>query len=99
MADYRPFGASNEPDTCIWCGKKLRHRQVTAKMTVGDAKAKGHKLSRTQQSMKDDWHVEVVIGYKEKGGDYVDGHFCGLRCGYMFGVAMADNGRRLQPKE
>lgn len=28
-------------------------------------------------------------------GDYGDGHFCGLRCGYAFGVRLADLGRRL----
>ena len=31
---------------------------------------------------------------KEKG-DYGDGHFCGLRCGYQFAVRLADLGRRL----
>jgi len=30
-------------------------------------------------------------------GDYGDGAFCGLRCGYMFGVAMAEFGKRLKP--
>lgn len=33
----------------------------------------------------------------EKPGDYGDGHFCGLNCGYSFGKAIADNGRRLVP--
>lgn len=28
-------------------------------------------------------------------GDYGDGHFCGLRCGYQFAVRLADLGRRL----
>ena len=32
-----------------------------------------------------------------KPGDYGDGHFCGLRCGYRFGVAVAGHGRRLEP--
>ncbi|MEQ8719712.1 MAG: hypothetical protein RLO52_41160 [Sandaracinaceae bacterium] len=32
----------------------------------------------------------------ERAGDYGDGHFCGLRCGYQFGVALANAGRRLK---
>ena len=30
-------------------------------------------------------------------GDYGDNAFCGLRCGYAFGVTMATHGRRLRP--
>lgn len=36
---------------------------------------------------------------KQKGGDYHDGFFCGLRCGYLFGVQMATFGRRLNPRQ
>ncbi len=32
----------------------------------------------------------------DKPGDYGDGHFCGLRCGYDFAVAMADSGERFK---
>lgn len=28
-------------------------------------------------------------------GDYGDGHFCGLTCGYRFGKRLADLGKRL----
>jgi hypothetical protein len=31
------------------------------------------------------------------GGDYRDGHFCGLRCGYAFAVRISDLGARLRP--
>jgi hypothetical protein len=24
MAQWRPFNPTNNPETCIWCGKKLR---------------------------------------------------------------------------
>lgn len=37
--------------------------------------------------------------FYNKPGGYGDGHFCGKNCGYSFGVAMANNGRRLQPVE
>ena len=32
-----------------------------------------------------------------KLGDYRDGFFCGLRCGYRFAVRLAQLGSRLQP--
>lgn len=97
MAEYRSFNASNEPDTCLWCGRKLRHRQITKTMPAREAKAQGYKVTNAEMLKDGEWPVSAILGYEELGGDYVDGHFCGLRCGYQFGVAMADNGRRLQP--
>ena len=42
-----------------------------------------------------------VRGYRKlktfKLGDYRDGFFCGLRCGYKFAVRLAQLGQRLQP--
>ena len=38
----------------------------------------------------------TIDGHRDARGDYGDNSFCGLRCGYMFGVQMAVNGRRLQ---
>jgi hypothetical protein len=26
MAEWRKFNATNEPETCLWCGRKLRWR-------------------------------------------------------------------------
>lgn len=34
-------------------------------------------------------------GEDKQRGDYGDGHFCGLRCGYQFAVRLADLGKRL----
>ena len=97
MAEWRPYGASNQPDTCVWCGNKLRH------------KIKDWHEERTQIPIPEEqqWdpdvttrtHVRNVTDRRaEKGGDYEDGLFCGLRCGYMFGVRMGELGRRLAPK-
>lgn len=36
---------------------------------------------------------------REHLGDYGDNAFCGLRCGYAFGVTFAGFGHRLQPRE
>lgn len=58
---------TNLPDTCLWCGKRLR----TARFAQPDARK----------------------------GDYQDGAFCGLRCGYMFGVWAAKLGFRLEKRE
>lgn len=33
-----------------------------------------------------------------KAGDYGDGFFCGLRCGYQFGVLVANHGNRFTVK-
>ena len=56
---------TNEPGTCLWCGRKLR------KFHLND-------------------------GSK---GDYGDNAFCGLRCGYSFGVTMAELGKKLMPRK
>lgn len=71
MANAQPFGATNQPGTCRWCGRKLRPYPYRA-----EAWANGRTL-----------------------GDYGDGHFCGLRCGYEFGRVMADHGRILKPRK
>lgn len=85
MAQWRDFAATNEPGTCLWCGRKLRRKMVMADFNTGYmARVRGEK-------------AETRPAY-DKAGDYGDGHFCGLRCAYSFAVALADHGRRLQPK-
>lgn len=34
MAANRPFGATNQPGTCLWCGKKLRWKGTCTKERV-----------------------------------------------------------------
>ena len=82
MAQWRDFNASNEEQTCLWCGNKLRAQY---EWVQGDfeARVRGEKAPRG-----------AFKGY----GDYEDGFFCGLRCAYQFARAMAVNGRRLNPK-
>ena len=36
------------------------------------------------------------IGAQSRLGGYQDDTFCGLRCGYQFGLRMAELGRKLQ---
>lgn len=99
MAEWRPFGASNQPNTCIWCGRKLRFKVLKShyNMTVvpldpNDLAYEEHSHT-TRKSYKN-----VVDERATVGGDYQDGFFCGLRCAYQFGVRMAQLGRRLQEK-
>jgi hypothetical protein len=60
----KPFHATNNPGTCLWCGHILRPDQYR----------RGH------------------VGYE--GND----HFCTLRCGFAFALAMAKNGKLFEPK-
>jgi hypothetical protein len=78
MAEWRNFDASNQEDTCLWCGRKLHYKTIT------------------------DWPVHQRDPSNprkaDKAGDYQDGFFCNLRCGYRFGVRMAEFGRRIKPR-
>lgn len=65
MLQYRDFAATNQPDTCLWCGRKLHG---------------------------------AVPCFPEYAGYDDDGYFCTLRCGYRFGVRMAELGKRLKLK-
>lgn len=42
--------------------------------------------------------LKLYNNTQENRGDYMDNAFCGLRCGYSFGVALASHGYRLQPR-
>lgn len=90
MAEWREFGATNEPDTCLWCGKKLVHQSRLAETHP-----------RADESWQDYWLRQDQIPRlrQERGGSYADGNFCGLRCGYLFGDRLADLGRRLRPED
>lgn len=100
MADWRNFNASNEPDTCLWCGRKLRFKALHSHYDVtvvpidpSDPAYEEHSNTTRKQ------YKNVVDRRAEKGGDYQDGFFCGLRCGMQFAWRLADLGRRLNPKE
>lgn len=83
MAEWREFNASNEPETCLWCGRKLRWRKDPVfEGTL--AAARGGK-------------PKTVNAY-DRPGDYGDGFFCGLRCAHQFATTLAEAGRRLQPR-
>ncbi len=107
MADRHPFGASNQPDTCLWCGRKLRrnrHEETRVETVEYQHMGYGTREDGTWGQVPDGPPVpsarHIPTGrtlVAEHAGSYEDGVFCGLRCGYQFGRAMATNGRRLQP--
>jgi len=83
------FGYAGEPGTCLWCGRKLRLHRESDSVRVPDSELKyGEKLK----------YRRIYTG-NARLGDYGDGHFCGLRCGYMFGRQLADLGQRLTTGE
>jgi hypothetical protein len=75
MPRWHEYNPSNKPETCRWCGRVLRrHRQHDPNFRVDI-----HNLG-----------ARAKMPFYSKGGDYHDGFFCGLRCGYMYGVRMAE---------
>ncbi len=50
-----------------------------------------------------DWPINQLHPSESKTldgyGDYADNAFCGLHCGYEFGISMAAGGKRLGPYE
>lgn len=96
MADWRPFNASNDTDTCLWCGRKLRHRTTESHYEMTEVPlAEDHPAWTHRGSTRKKYKL-VVDRRAEKGGDYQDGQFCGLRCGMQFAWKLADLGRRLE---
>lgn len=85
MAQWRPFAATNEDGTCLWCGRKLRFRS-----RHDPAVSQAEQMARRLRG------DEAAVIRSEKPGDYEDGFFCGLRCAYSFAEALAGHGRRLQ---
>lgn len=82
--DRQPFRYAGQPGTCLWCGRKLRRTTVLASPGDPGARPLG---ART-------W-VRPAAGL----GAYADDCFCGLRCGYQFGLRRAQLGDRLQKRE
>lgn len=119
----RPFGATNKPNTCLWCGKKLvfeykteweqtnrKPRECGRYITSGyyDVERCGDR-DISWDEKENVWRCSKghVVNFirraisREKRSDKPGHHglFCTLSCGYLFGVALAQQGRRLEPKK
>jgi hypothetical protein len=120
----RAFAATNEPDTCRWCGRKLRWKCHTAwedadspprrcrhEESVGNyarVRCDSRTFERPEEGTRfwrcskgHDNGPRRQIAHRERRykapGAYGDGFFCGLDCGFAFGVSMARLGRMLKP--
>lgn len=110
---------SNEPGSCLYCGRRLRLKCNTESEPSGEygppdwtccegetwepREGSGFECSFCGNTAIGRPRYRVVSRTPAfaggAAGDYGDNAFCGLRCGYAFGVAMASLGRRLQPPE
>lgn len=93
---FAEYGDITKPTNCKWCGRKLRKKwreevaPYVARWVEADQHMSGHAI------IPEFW-PSVKLG-EPTLGDYRDGHFCGLRCGYMFGRWHADHGSLLAVK-
>lgn len=94
---FSPFnhrGGVGKPAHCKWCGRALRKKwcQVEAPHVKS-----WHAPDRHYPDGCATGYGPLVKVGEPKLGDYGDGHFCGLRCGYDFGLWFANNGNKLTP--
>lgn len=79
-----------EVPKCKWCGKPLRRRTYLwagpagkIPTELGGKKVVSHSTPKTYLLEPDRVAVNLWTGER---GDYGDGFFCGLRCGYAWAV-------------
>jgi hypothetical protein len=111
MPGFQPFEATNAPDTCKWCGRKLprphyiKREHGPLPTRCGHCRSQNITHSGGVQTYCRDcfeytarpWVIVSRTPAHAKPGGYGDGHFCGLGCGYQFGRVLADGGRSLRP--
>lgn len=89
-------GDVTKPGNCKWCGRKLRPKWRTE---MPPTVYNWHEPTQHQEGHQS---LSGIIRRVKVGaplfGDYADGYFCGLRCGYDFGKWHADHGNFLIPK-
>jgi len=70
----KQYGYEGKPGTCRWCGDKLRYRRVLASDS-----------DKANPTYRNDPYRGASIR-AALPGDYEDGKFCSLRCGYQWAV-------------
>ena len=91
----REFGYTGEPETCVWCGRKLRAN--TRDLDPNEPVPAGYRETGRTKKLYGDRIVRVVAALKL--GAYFDNTFDTLTCGYMFGLRHAQMGHRLQVRK
>jgi hypothetical protein len=94
MNDLRPFAATNEDGTCLWCGRQLQLEGYAA--DGFEHVPEGSQITKVREIKG--WRMVSYIPPGMKPGYRENGYFCCLRCAFQFAVAMAKNGRRLETK-
>lgn len=93
FAQCYSFGQHGDPNrdgACLWCGRELtankiqRHRAASP---LFDHLPGGAEKRAAAIATADRYTLR---------GQYADGAFCGLRCGYAFGVIAALQGSRFE---
>jgi hypothetical protein len=91
----KPFGATNQPRTCLWCGAKLR--SLDSPRTL----AKRIERARKYRNVNQDAAEAEVRRLHEKWKDHYgkhDGLFCTDACAIAFGCEAARYGYRFEPR-
>lgn len=93
----KEFNATNEPRTCLWCGRKL-HRQCSDRW-LAQALARAKRTGEVSGPLTgEQWARGYHQQFHNLFGKH-DGLFCTDGCAISFGVTAARKGYRFQPRE
>lgn len=103
MADHS-FNASNQPNTCLWCGKKLNYTWNFDKVQVGTRirRRKFYSYATDEYEIAESVEPKYKFANRRKRyskpGYLGNGYFCTITCAEQFAFAAVHNGYRFQPK-
>lgn len=80
MAQWRPFEASNQLDTCLWCGRKLRYKTSTI-WPVGESWPMGTIRAELSGDYEDGFFCGLRCAYQFGAAAAHNGYRLRLRSG------------------
>lgn len=114
MAEYKSFGATNEPRTCLWCGVRLaqymsyqggtyvKGSEITASECCNapiDRTGSYPECSKCFESVRTERRGRFKHVPTGTYGWDGKGYFCRQMCATQFGTRMAELGKILVPLE
>lgn len=96
---FAAYGDVTKPGNCKWCGRKLRKKWRREYPPMVLTWVEGDTRTQTPGCAVNTRVVTTVKVGEPTLGDYGDGHFCGLNCGYAFAVWFANKGNYIKPKK